>query len=146
MPKSKAKRGLQGTDNNHVSKKLKSAATITPPPDAGEFKTLGSVGLEEDDLDLAIDTLRTLSENPGVIKSKVCKDLRTAVYEFRQACTTGLNTSGRCLTPNHRKQSSNILKAIPTLQPESAAPLPMDVIRRPVLYLLKCGSEGRCQS
>lgn len=95
MAKSKAKRKAQGHENNDIIKKIKTGAAITPPPDAGEPKTLRSVGLEDDDLDIAIDTLRTLAENPGVIKSKACKDLRTAVYEFRQACTTGLNSSGR---------------------------------------------------
>jgi hypothetical protein len=94
MAKSKAKRRLQGLNNSHVAKKSKTSATITPPPDAGEPKTLRSVGLEEDDLEIAIDTLRTLAENPSVIKSKACKDLRTAVYEFRQVCTTGFNASG----------------------------------------------------
>ena len=99
MAKSKAKRNLQGPDSSHISKKAKPNATITPPPDAGEPKSLRSVGLEEDDLDIAIDTLRTLAENPSVIKSKACKDLRTAVYEFRQACTTGFNTAGKNPVP-----------------------------------------------
>jgi hypothetical protein len=97
MAKSKAKRRLQGPDKDHISKKSKTSATITPPPDAAEPTTLRSVGLEEDDLDITIDTLRTLAENPSVIKSKACKDLRTAVYEFRQACTTGFNISSRCV-------------------------------------------------
>jgi hypothetical protein len=104
MAKSKAKRRQQGPDGGHISKKTKTNAIITPPPDAGEPKTLRSVGLEEDDLDIAIDTLRTLAENPSVIKSKACKDLRTAVYEFRQACTTGFNTSGTDLSPVPPKQ------------------------------------------
>lgn len=95
MAKSKYKRKPPGSDNEHILKKSKMNATTTPPPDGAEPKTLRSVGLEEDDLDIAIDTLRTLAENPSVIRSKACKDLRTAVYEFRQACTTGLNTSGK---------------------------------------------------
>lgn len=100
MAKSKSKRELQGPESEHVLKKPKTSATITPPPDATEPKTLRSVGLEDDDLDLAIDTLRTLAENPSVIKSKACKDLRTAVYEFRQSCTTGLNTAGKYPPPH----------------------------------------------
>ena len=67
---------------------------VTPPPDGVEPRTIQSLGLHEDDLDIAIDTLNTLAENPSVIKSKACKDLRTAVYGFRQACTTGFNSSG----------------------------------------------------
>lgn len=75
-------------------KRPKSAAIVTPPPDAGEPKTIQLIGLDNDDLDIAIDTLKTLAENPSVIKSKACKDLRTAVYDFRQACTTGFNAAG----------------------------------------------------
>ena len=44
--------------------------------------------------ELTVDTLRTLAKHPGVIKSKACKELRTAVYDFRQACNTGVNAAG----------------------------------------------------
>ena len=94
MTKTKAKRKQQTQQSGGTAKKAKTNAIITPPPDGAEPKTLQSVGLHEDDLDIAIDTLNTLAENPSVIKSKACKDLRTAVYEFRQACTTGQNASG----------------------------------------------------
>lgn len=94
MSKSKAKRKQQAQQDGGPTKKAKIAAIITPPPDGVEPKTLQSVGLHEDDLAIAIDTLNTLAENPSVIKSKACKDLRTAVYEFRQACTTGQNAAG----------------------------------------------------
>jgi hypothetical protein len=94
MSKSKAKRKQQAQQEGGVAKRAKTNAIITPPPDGTEHKTPQSVGLHEDDLDIAIDTLNTLAENPSVIKSKACKDLRTAVYEFRRACTTGLNFSG----------------------------------------------------
>ena len=99
MTKSKQKRKQQGGTPEGPSKKLKTPATITPPPEksAVEPKTIQSIGLEQDDLDIAIDTLNALAENPAVIKSKACKDLRTAVYEFRQACTTGFNASGLSL-------------------------------------------------
>lgn len=99
MAKSKAKRKHQGPQNE-VTKKHKSTAIITPPPDKpsshanDERKTIQAIGLNEDDLELAIDTLQTLASNPSVIKSKTCRDLRTAVYEFRQACTTGFNAAG----------------------------------------------------
>jgi len=49
--------------------------------------------IPEEDLEITIDTLNVLAENPSIIKSKACKDLRTAVYRFRQACTTGFNSS-----------------------------------------------------
>ncbi|KUJ06706.1 uncharacterized protein LY89DRAFT_661730 [Mollisia scopiformis] len=95
MGKSKAKRKSQIPAIEGPSKKLKTSTIITPPPelDAAEPKTIQSIGLATDDLEIAIDTLNTLAENPAVIKSKACKDLRTAVYEFRQACTTGFNAS-----------------------------------------------------
>lgn len=95
MAKSKGKRQQQGSTPGGPAKKQKTTAIITPPPEKGatEPKTLSSLGLEQDDLDLAIDTLKTLAENSSVIKSKACKDLRTAVYDFRQACTTGMNAS-----------------------------------------------------
>lgn len=95
MAKLKGKRKQQGVQDGAPAKKLKTAAIVTPPPDIGEPKTIQSIGLEQEDLDLAIDTLTTLAEYPIVIKSKACKDLRTAVYEFRQACTTGFNSTGR---------------------------------------------------
>ncbi|CZS99618.1 uncharacterized protein RCO7_07932 [Rhynchosporium graminicola] len=93
MTKSKSKRKQANTAEG-PSKKLKTS-TITPPPEKGLFepKTIQSVGLTEDDLELAVDTLTTLAKNPSVIKSKACKDLRTAVYDFRNACTTGFNSA-----------------------------------------------------
>lgn len=96
MAKSKSKRKAQGPQNDSNPKKLKSATVITPPPEiaANEPKTIQAIGLTDDDLELAIDTLHTLTENPIVIKSKACRELRTAVYEFRQACTTGFNAAG----------------------------------------------------
>jgi len=96
MAKSKSKRKQESLAIDAPFKKLKTVAIVTPPPekDASQPKTIQSIGLDNDDLDTAIDTLNTLAENPGVIKSKACKDLRTAVYEFRQACTTGFNASG----------------------------------------------------
>ena len=97
MAKSKSKRTQFDTASNaHAAKKLKLSTIITPPPDNenNDPKTIKSIGLETDDLELAVDTLNTLAANPSVIKSKACKDLRTAVYEFRQACHTGFNASG----------------------------------------------------
>jgi len=98
MAKSKSKRKQveAATAATHTAKKSKTSTTITPPPEheSKDSKTIRSVGLENEDLELAVDTLTTLAANPGVIKSKACKDLRTAVYEFRNACTTGFNASG----------------------------------------------------
>ncbi|TVY80913.1 hypothetical protein LSUE1_G006276 [Lachnellula suecica] len=97
MAKSKTKRKAQGPQDGGNIKKAKNSAVVTPPPENEtiEPKTIQAIGLADDDLELAIETLHTLAENPSVIKSKACKDLRTAVYEFRQACTTGFNAAAR---------------------------------------------------
>ena len=76
-----------------AAKRQKSAQEpVTPPPDT-QAKTIASIGLCDEDIEFAIDTLNTLRANPAVIKTKACKDLRTTVYEFSKACTTGLNAT-----------------------------------------------------
>ncbi|KAL1303755.1 hypothetical protein AAFC00_007097 [Neodothiora populina] len=77
------------------TKKQSKASDIATPPrddDTPEIKNAHSI-ISPEELDMTVDTLHTLSRYPGIIKSKTCKDLRTAVYDFRQACTTGLNTA-----------------------------------------------------
>ncbi|KAK8111733.1 uncharacterized protein PG998_008190 [Apiospora kogelbergensis] len=49
--------------------------------------------VSEEELELTVETLRTLAEHPAIIKSKGCRDLRAAVYDFRQSCNTGTNTA-----------------------------------------------------
>jgi len=101
MAKSKSKRKLQTSQQDGSLKKIKTFI-VTPPPDGSilEPKTIQSLGLEAEDIELAVDTLKALAQNPGVIKSKACKDLRSAVYDFRQACTTGFNASGLLISVN----------------------------------------------
>ncbi|RMZ70095.1 prolyl 4-hydroxylase [Pyrenophora seminiperda CCB06] len=67
---------------------------MLPPQDAGPLEpaSVHSV-ISSEEIEVAVETLQTLSEHPLLIKSKACKDLRTAVYDFRQACTTGLNSA-----------------------------------------------------
>jgi hypothetical protein len=85
------------TQSDPLSKKRANAANGPATPDSAdgpdrlEPKTLSAVASEEE-IEITIDTLRTLAGYPGVIKSKACKELRTTVYDFKQACTTGLNT------------------------------------------------------
>lgn len=102
MSKSKQKRKQQAQQQQAgVVKKLKTEQSAATPvlPTVGaaaaafEPKFLSTV-VPEEDLEITIDTLRALVENPGLIKSKACKDLRTAVFEFRKACTTGFNAAG----------------------------------------------------
>lgn len=94
--KTKARR-KSGAQDGGPTKKIKLAATVAPlQPDTHEPKNMQSL-VPDTDLAITIDTLNILAENPGLIKSKGCKDLRTAVFDFRKACTTGLNASGETL-------------------------------------------------
>lgn len=107
MSKSKQKRKQQSQQQQQQLggvKRIKTgqspATTTTTPvlPTVGaaspfEPKFLSTV-VPEEDLEITVETLRALVENPGLIKSKACKDLRTAVFEFRKACTTGFNAAG----------------------------------------------------
>lgn len=97
MAKNKNKRkqppSLQPDGPVKAARKSTAAAIITPPPDIHEPRTIQSVGLHSDDIEITIDALNTLAANPSVLKSKACKDLRTAVYQFQKACTTGFNSS-----------------------------------------------------
>jgi hypothetical protein len=61
-----------------------------------EPKSLNTL-ISEEELEIAVDTLVTLAKFPNVIKSKACKNLRVAVYDFKQACTTGVNTAGESI-------------------------------------------------
>lgn len=93
MAKSKNKRKQPEASVPVAAKRQKAGQEpITPPPD-NQAKTIASIGLCDEDIELAIDTLNTLAANPAVIKTKACKDLRTTVYEFGKACTTGLNAT-----------------------------------------------------
>ncbi|KAK6086509.1 prolyl 4-hydroxylase [Seiridium cupressi] len=98
MSKSKkaAKRKRQNDAQVEPSNKKRVNAPPTPDSSDGvervEPTSLHAV-VPEDDVEITVDTLRTLAAHPAVIKSKACKDLRTAVYDFRQACTTGVNTT-----------------------------------------------------
>jgi len=92
MVKHKNKRKQSGLDIDGPAQK-KIAGIVTPPPDGEKPKTIHAIGLHSDDLDIAIDALNTLAANPHILKSKVCKDIRTAVYQFQKACTTGFNAS-----------------------------------------------------
>lgn len=96
MAKSKNNKRTQGVDASvPPSKHQKSASgIITPPPDAATVSSttttcLSDIGLHADDILLAVDVLETLTSHPSIIKTKACKSLRTAVYQFGQACTTG---------------------------------------------------------
>jgi hypothetical protein len=89
-----AKRKRNGVHTNAL-KKQSTSGLPSPPQEVNPLEpssVLSVVSSEE--IEIAVETLQSLSEHPNLIKSKVCKDLRTAVYGFRQACTTGLNSAG----------------------------------------------------
>lgn len=89
------KRKRNNTQATAVKKQTVAAGIPSPPSDATtpfEPNNASSIVLPED-MEMTVETLQTLAQYPSVIKSKACKDLRTAVYAFRQACTTGLNAA-----------------------------------------------------
>lgn len=90
----KRKRNAQGgTPQKHV-KVTKTAVPVNPIPadEPFEIKRLQSV-ISDEELEVTIDTLATLAQYPSLTKSKLCRNLRTAVYDFRQSCTTGVNAT-----------------------------------------------------
>ncbi|KAK1466499.1 prolyl 4-hydroxylase [Colletotrichum cuscutae] len=100
MAKSKAaKKRKQNAQEELPRKAPKTAATTVTPPDSDdntalnlEPKSLQTV-ISDEELDIAIDTLNTLAKYPNLIKSKQCRDLRVAVYDFRQNCASGVNNA-----------------------------------------------------
>ncbi|KAL3450321.1 hypothetical protein BJX65DRAFT_270582 [Aspergillus insuetus] len=102
MAKSKNNKRKRNAQQTLPQKVLKSSTfPPTPPPDVAttadphHLKTIVS----DEELETTIETLSALSEYPSLTKSKACKDLRVAVYDFRRACTTGLdNAEGANLT------------------------------------------------
>ncbi|KAH9904692.1 hypothetical protein F4778DRAFT_779878 [Xylariomycetidae sp. FL2044] len=67
------------------------SSTNAARTEGADPKSLSTV-VSEEEFDITVETLDTLAQHPALIKSKACRSLRTAVYGFRQACTTGLNT------------------------------------------------------
>ncbi|KAI0965034.1 prolyl 4-hydroxylase [Xylaria arbuscula] len=90
--------------SNLPNKKSTTNATLppSPPSDASSSslkptdqldpKSLTSV-VSGEEIEIAVETLDSLAQHPALIKSKACRNLRTAVYGFKQACTTGMNTA-----------------------------------------------------
>lgn len=91
--KAKSKRRHQGVQDGGPEKKIKAAEIITLSSGNNEPKSIQTL-VPDRDLEITIDTLNVLAESPGLLKTKACKDLRTAVFDFRKACTTGFNASG----------------------------------------------------
>ena len=94
------KRKVQSQSHIRDGKPAKAARPLSPPDDSKTSFTPTSLQTvtSTEELDITVDTLKTLASYPGLIKLKQCKELRTAVHDFRQACTTGVNAAGLNLT------------------------------------------------
>ncbi|KAJ5933302.1 hypothetical protein N7516_007791 [Penicillium verrucosum] len=94
MGKSKAAKRKRNAQVDLPQKLPKAVPDLTPPPDGvpHESTHLNAV-VSDEELDITIETLTALAQYPSLTKSKACKDLRVAIYDFRQTCTTGLNTA-----------------------------------------------------
>jgi hypothetical protein len=90
----KRKRNAQGGTPQKHAKVTKTALVVNPVPadEPFEIKRLQSV-ISDEELEVTVDTLTTLAQYPSLTKSKLCRNLRTAVYDFRQSCTTGVNAT-----------------------------------------------------
>lgn len=86
-----------------------STIALAPVPDGAPFepRSLQTV-ISDEELDIAIETLTTLAQHPSLTKSKACKDLRVAVYNFRQSCTTGVNAAGKLMTSQRCTTAANV--------------------------------------
>ncbi|KAF1980868.1 prolyl 4-hydroxylase [Aulographum hederae CBS 113979] len=97
MSKSKAAKRKRDNGNTQAAARKKfqppSCSMSNPSELTAASKSLSTL-VSQEELEITVDTLRTLIESPAVIKSKACKELRTAVYDFKQACTTGVNAAG----------------------------------------------------
>lgn len=95
----KRKRNAQAQAANKITKtghgSLPSPPEGSSPTAAAGFepKSLTTV-ISDEELEITVETLQTLAKYPNLTKSKLCKDLRAAVYDFRQSCTTGVNSAG----------------------------------------------------
>ena len=92
----KRKRSAQEKlSQKHIKvEKATSAVATLPEDERVEIKRLQTV-ISDEELDITIETLTTLAQHPSLTKSKLCRNLRTAVYDFRQSCTTGVNATSK---------------------------------------------------
>lgn len=90
-----AKRKRNNASTNAVKKQ---STTGLPSPPHEKDTALGAPSIHAvispEEMEIAVETLQSLTEHPALIKSKACKDLRAAVYTFRQASTTGMAAAG----------------------------------------------------
>ncbi|KAI1327095.1 hypothetical protein F5Y16DRAFT_399645 [Xylariaceae sp. FL0255] len=94
----KANKRKRDVHPDHPNKKSANSTTLPSPPASStspaervETTNLASV-VSEEEIEITTETLEALAQHPNLIKNKACRNLRTAVYDFKQACTTGMNT------------------------------------------------------
>jgi hypothetical protein len=96
MPNRKATKRKRDAQGHHSSDKIQKVLGAVPSGlDISGIQIPNSLYtiISEEEMEVTVDTLLALAEYPSVIKSKPCKSLRAAVYDFRLACTTGVNSS-----------------------------------------------------
>jgi hypothetical protein len=95
----KRKRNAQETTSGKHIKVTKTTSVVAsiPVDEPFEIKRLQTV-ISDEELEITIETLTTLAQYPSLTKSKLCRNLRTAVYDFRQSCTTGVNATSKSVT------------------------------------------------
>lgn len=89
-------------NNAHASVSIKAKGPLTPPRDSSSTNVPSTINAvtSPEEVEIAVETLQALAEHPSLIKSKACKDLRTAVYAFKQASTTGMIAAGMTTFPH----------------------------------------------
>ncbi|KAM0245006.1 hypothetical protein ACHAQJ_010677 [Trichoderma viride] len=108
----KRKRNAQEKNLGKHVKVIKTTSAVAPIPVDEPFgvKRLQTV-ISDEELEITIETLTTLAQHPSLIKSKLCRNLRTAVYDFRQSCTTGVNATSRPTTYDYCDQAAKTFLA-----------------------------------
>jgi hypothetical protein len=91
---SKRKRNAKQNVSSEKIRKLSEAVPASSEILVTKGPKLVSI-ISDEEMEITIDTLDTLATLPSVIKSKPCKDLRVAVYNFGRACTTGMNSASK---------------------------------------------------
>jgi hypothetical protein len=94
MPSTKMAKRKRNSKPNVPSDKIRKLEDTVPISSTVTGPKLLSI-ISDEEMEITVDTLATLATFPSVIKSKSCKDLRVAVYNFGQACTTGMNAASK---------------------------------------------------
>jgi len=98
MSKSKAAKRKRAAQVNTPNKASKGRGWIVSPSDStdpDQPNTILRALIPADEMEITMDTLNSLAKHPSLIKEKACRDLRTAVYTFNQAYSTGLKAGGQ---------------------------------------------------